>query len=228
MGNEAAMEVYLETGSKRTFAGAVDWPGWCRSGRDEKSALQALLAYGARYAKALGAAGRDFRRPAGLSDLSVVERLQGNATTDFGAPAIPPAADATPVDDAGLERFKNILKACWEAFDAAVAQASGKQLKTGPRGGGRSLEKIIQHVAEAEAAYLARISWKSGPSGLESPVETLDRVRKAAPEALEAAVHGKAPERGPHGGARWTPRYFVRRSAWHILDHAWEIEDRII
>jgi hypothetical protein len=24
----------------------------------------------------------------------------------------------------------------------------------------------------------------------------------------------------------WSPRFFVRRSAWHALDHAWEIEDR--
>jgi hypothetical protein len=24
----------------------------------------------------------------------------------------------------------------------------------------------------------------------------------------------------------WEPRYAVRRSAWHALDHAWEIEDR--
>jgi hypothetical protein len=35
------------------------------------------------------------------------------------------------------------------------------------------------------------------------------------------------PERVPRSGKLWTPRYFVRRTAWHALDHAWEIEDRL-
>ena len=34
-----SIDVYLEIGKKRTFAGAIDWPGWCRSGRDEGAAL---------------------------------------------------------------------------------------------------------------------------------------------------------------------------------------------
>jgi hypothetical protein len=45
-------------------------------------------------------------------------------------------------------------------------------------------------------------------------------------EALTAAVEHGVEERGPRGGKRWLPRYFVRRVAWHALDHAWEIEDR--
>ncbi len=28
--------------------------------------------------------------------------------------------------------------------------------------------------------------------------------------------------------ALWTARSFVRRVAWHTLDHTWEIEDRIL
>mgnify|MGYP003380452358 CR=1 FL=1 len=39
------ISVYLEIGQKRTFAGAVDWPGWCRAGRDEAAALQAPVSY---------------------------------------------------------------------------------------------------------------------------------------------------------------------------------------
>jgi hypothetical protein len=26
----------------------------------------------------------------------------------------------------------------------------------------------------------------------------------------------------------WTPRRFVRRTAWHLFDHLWEIEGRLI
>jgi hypothetical protein len=36
------------------------------------------------------------------------------------------------------------------------------------------------------------------------------------------------PERGPRGGAIWSARNYVRRIAWHVLDHAWEIEDKVI
>ncbi|HJQ14841.1 MAG TPA: hypothetical protein VJ830_08850, partial [Anaerolineales bacterium] len=87
------VKVYLEIGQKRTFAGALDWPGWCRSGRDEESALQALFDYGPRYARALRYARLGFQSPDDVSYFVVVERLKGNATTDFGAPGTPPSAD---------------------------------------------------------------------------------------------------------------------------------------
>ena len=47
------IEVFVESGKKRTFAGAVYWPGWCRAGRDEAGALRALVEYGPRYARVL-------------------------------------------------------------------------------------------------------------------------------------------------------------------------------
>ena len=80
------INVYLEIGQKRTFAGALDWPGWCRAGRDEAAALQALCDYGPRYARVLHGATIDFQSPTEISEFNVVERLVGNATTDFGAP----------------------------------------------------------------------------------------------------------------------------------------------
>ena len=80
------IEVYLEIGQTRTFAGAPDWPGWCRSGRDEAAALQALCDYGPRYARALQTTRLPFRAPSEASAFVVVERLTGNATTNFGAP----------------------------------------------------------------------------------------------------------------------------------------------
>src|SRR5690349_9971305 len=43
-------DVYLEVGKKRVFACAADWPGWCRSGRDEEQALEALTTSASRYA----------------------------------------------------------------------------------------------------------------------------------------------------------------------------------
>jgi hypothetical protein len=222
------IDVYLEMGAKKTFAGAIDWPGWSRSGRDEDSALQALLDYGPRYAAAVEDAGLGFRTPADVSAFFVAERLEGNSTTDFGAPGISPSADSAPVDEADLERIQKLLVACWRAFDDAAAAAEGRELRKGPRGGGRDLEKIVGHVLGADQAYLAKLGWKLRiDEGAELEAE-LQRCREEILAALPAAARGELPERGPRGGSRWTPRYFVRRVAWHVLDHAWEIEDRII
>ena len=123
--------VYLETSTKRTFAGALDWPGWSRSGRDEASALQALCDYGSRYGHVLRTARLAFLAPADPSAFAVLERLEGNSTTDFGAPGIPPASDSRPVDPVELQRFQKLLEAYWLAFDAAVKSAMGKTLRTG-------------------------------------------------------------------------------------------------
>src|SRR5262249_5450543 len=116
--------VYLEAGQKRIFAGALDWPGWSRSGRDEASALAALAAYGPRYAKALRAARWGLKAPAGVGDLRVVGRLTGTMPPDLGAPDVAPAGDARPVDEAELKRLSALRRASWRAFDAAVAAAT--------------------------------------------------------------------------------------------------------
>ena len=219
-------EVYLEIGQSKTFAVALDWPGWARSGRGEEAALQALDEYGARYARVLQDTSLGFRPPSEETTLDVVERLPGNATTDFGAPDVTLSRDTEAVDAAELARWQVILPACWRAFDAAVRAADGKSLRKGPRGGGRDLDKIVQHVAEVDLAYLSALGGKLKLDKDTPSAEALPLIREAMLDALAASVRGEIPAQGPRGGLRWTPRYFVRRLAWHELDHAWEIEDR--
>jgi len=221
------VNVYLERGEQRTFAGAVDWPGWIRAARDEGSALQALCEYGPRYARALRGTRLGFRAPTDASAFSVIQRLKGDATTDFGAPDVSPSGDARPIGDDELRRFLALLRACWRTFDLAARSAQGEELRLGRRGGGRNLEGIVQHVAGAEQAYLGRLGWKTEEGEEGDPAELILRTRQAILKALPWASRAKSPARGPRGGLRWKPRYFVRRVAWHVLDHAWEIEDRI-
>jgi hypothetical protein len=218
------IDVYLETGKKRTFAGAIDWPGWCRSGRNEQEALQALVDYAPRYAHALRLTELRVPVPVQAASLMVCERHGGTASTEFGVPSAAAKKDAAPVEDAELKRFQTLLQACWREFDAAVKAADGNALRKGPRGGGRELNEIVAHVPDAEVAYLGRVGWKLDPQDAKDP----QKIRNAILEALMAAVRGELPKRGPRGGKYWGPRYFVRRAAWHILDHAWEIEDRAV
>ncbi len=222
------LTVYLEIGHKQTFAGALEWPGWCRAGRDETSALQALVAYGARYARVVRAARLGFQAPAHISGLRVVERLAGTVTTDFGAPEKAPTSDSGAVDEAELRRLHALLKACWRALDAAAVAVRGLELQRGPRGGGRDLDGIVAHVVNAEAAYLSRLGgqWKAPAGGEPSGAQAIGAMRQEILKAITASAHGEMPARGPRGGVRWSARYFVRRAAWHVLDHTWEIEDR--
>jgi hypothetical protein len=215
------INVYLEIGTRRTFAAAMDWPGWCRVGKDEASALQALFDYGLRYATVLRPARLGFHIPKDISEFNIVERLKGNTTTDFGAPDVAPKSDAKALDDLELRRLQKILKACWRAFDSAIEQATDKTLSTGPRGGGRPLDGIVEHVLGSEKGYLSQLGGKTPDPG--SAVVT----REAVLETLKASAHGEIAGYGPRGGRRWSPQYFIRREAWHVLDHVWEIEDRL-
>jgi len=189
--------------------------------------MQALFDYGPRYARVTGLEGIDFRVPDDPAVFFVTERLEGDATTDFGAPGKSPSSDARPVGDADLERFQLLLKACFQAFVSAIETATGKELQRGPRGGGRELEKIVEHVVDAEHGYLSSMGWKTATGVGKGVMEKISQIRQAALEGLANSAQGALAERGPRGGIRWTARYFVRRTAWHVLDHAWEIEDRI-
>ena len=221
-----AINVYVEAGQTKTFAAALDWPGWCRSGRDEDSALQNLLDYAPRYARAIASARLGFDVPDDLAALKVAVRQKGDATTDFGAISLDIPADTAPVEADDLKRWQAILKACWRAFDDAAESAQGKSLRKGPRGGGRELEKIVEHIRDVDNAYLSALGGKIKLDKGLAPSEAIAQIREAILTTLAASVRGEIPTHGPRGGARWTPRYFVRRLAWHELDHAWEIEDR--
>lgn len=216
------VRVALEVGSKRVFAVALDWPGWSRSGRTEEEALQRLREYAGRYTAAIGDPA-----PADAADFDVVERLEGNATTDFGAPGIPPADDERPLDGDELERQARLLLAAWGVFDAAAAAAAGKRLATGPRGGGRDVAKMTDHVLGAEEGYLAQLGRRRPKPPATGTDARMRQVRDAALEALRARARGEDPPDASRVKRRWSPRYFVRRSAWHALDHAWELEDRV-
>lgn len=223
------IKIFLETGQKKAIAGALDWPGLCRSGSSPDSALQALVDYGPRYKLVLqfGVGDFDFKPPPDISGLTVTEKAGGDATTDFGSPGFIFESDREALSGEECTQQISILEACWAAFDRAASAAAGRELQKGPRGGGRDLAQITEHLVEAERAYLGRLAWKFKRDKTNPLEEQLFRSRQAVAEALESAVIAGLPESGPRGGVIWPVRYFVRRSAWHTLDHAWEIEDRI-
>jgi len=214
----AGTRVAIETGTKRTFASALDWPGWSRSSRDERGALEALERYAERYAVVPETAGVPFPKKV-AAELEVIERQKGGAATDFGVPEMHAAVEKRPMSKPDIDRTCDLVAACWTVFDATVKKAPA-ELRKGPRGGGRDRDKIVEHVLGAEVAYASKLGVK-----LKQP-DMGDRAgiaahREALLGALRAGADGKPKrERG------WPARYAARRIAWHVLDHAWEIEDR--
>jgi hypothetical protein len=221
------LPIYVEVGSKRTFATAVEWPGWSRGGRDEQEAIAALAAYGDRYAAVVTPAGLKLVPPKEPAGFKVVKRVKGNATTDFGVPAIGITTDGGPLPKAELERLEHILVACWSALDRTAKNARGLELRKGPRGGGRDLDKIVEHVAGAEEMYIVKLGARAPKAAGNRPVRPND-ARDAILTALRAMALGLPVAEPSRVKSLWTPRYFVRRAAWHVLDHLWEIEDRAI
>ena len=216
------MRAVLEIGQKKTFAVALDWQGLARSGKTPDGALQALFDYAPRYIKTMGAAAKDLVVPRSIKDIAIVERLTGNATTDFGAPGVIPRGDQRDVSGKELDELIETLRAAWRAFEQAANKAEGTNLApSGPRGGGRPLAKIREHVSGADQGYTSGVGGKAPRDW-----EDWGAVQDAFVAAIRARATGEVPDRGPRGGVRWPARYAMRRSAWHALDHAWEIEDR--
>jgi hypothetical protein len=213
----ARVDVYLELGTKRVFASAADWPGWCRQGKTEELALEALAEYAPRYAPLAHDAGLTF--PGGPPDLNVVERLAGSASTEFGVPGTAAEAEGKELSRAEIARRSALLSACWAYLDRVVGSAPA-ELRKGPRGGGRDRDAIFQHVVSSECAYSPRIGVKL--------VEPAPGDRAAVAEARRRLLAALREPADPGAGAkRWSAGYFTRRAAWHALDHAWEIEDRV-
>jgi|RhiMetdeSRZDD1v2_1073273.scaffolds.fasta_scaffold457849_2 hypothetical protein len=215
-----AIPIYLERGDKKVFACSIDFPGWCRSGKTDEEAMDALAAYAPRYAEVARRAKVAFPAPAKAGErFEVVERVKGKGATDFGIPHEVTRADAEPLTARQAARQVELMRAAWAVLDA-VAKASPAELRKGPRGGGRDRDKMLDHVLGAEAAYAHKLGVKHPQPDL-GDRKAIKGLRDDLAEVLGGASDGSPPV--PNG---WPPRYALRRITWHVLDHAWEMEDR--
>ncbi len=212
--------VYLELGAKKVFACSIDFPGWCRSGKTEEQALEALAAYAPRYAEVAERAKAAFGVPARAGErFQVVERVKGKGATDLGIPHEIPKADAEPLAARQAASQVELMRAAWAVLDK-VAKSSPAELRKGPRGGGRDRDKMLAHVLEAEAAYARKVGVKHPPPKV-GDTKAIKALRDDLATTLAAASDGS-----PVAAKGWPPRYAIRRITWHVLDHVWEMQDR--
>jgi hypothetical protein len=214
-----AVRVMVETGKKKAVVAALEWIGWDRGAKSEADALAVFARYRVRYAPVakLAGLGREFD---GSGPVEIVEHVVGSGQTDFyGLSARSATEELEAMSDATCDRRIALLRACWSYFDG-VGQRVSPELRKGPRGGGRDRDLIVRHARVVEALEFAV---KVGIDTSREVVLTPDGVA-AYRDAYCAAI--RAHQARGEAARTWSLPYLVRHSAYHMLDHAWEMEDR--
>ena len=206
---------------KRAVAFSLDWLGWSRGAKTPEDALETLESYRDRY--------RPIARLAGMSKefdaagpLKVVEDRVGTGSTDFwGISFAASSTEQGPMTEAEFDRAIKLLRAAWAYFDSVAARVS-PEMRKGARGGGRNRDRIISHVIRWESENLASgVGLMSPEEGAMNP-DGLREYREAYVEAMRAYNAGEIEKRM----RSWTLPFLIRHSAFHTLDHAWEMEDK--
>ncbi len=207
--------------AKKVAAFAIDWPGWSRGAKTPDAAVELLETYRERY--------RPIARLAGLEPefdragkLEIVEDHVGVGSTDFwGISFAPSSFEQAPMPDDELARKVALLEASWRFFDDVAARVS-LELAKGPRGGGRNRDQIVRHVIGNEVVDLAkRVGVLTPPDNFLTP--NAIRLHR---EEFVAAMRDYNADGRMASGRNWTIALLVRHTAFHALDHAWEMEDK--
>lgn len=215
-----SIRVMIERGpkGKKVVACAIDWPGWSRGAKTEDAALEVLESYRQRYRPVTGLAGLEPEYES-AGDLEVVERIEGTGSTDFwGISFSSGSTEYEPMSEAECERRIALLQASWAHFDD-VAHRVSSDLRKGPRGGGRDREQIVSHTYGTERDFAKKLGIIT-PQGAMLTPDGLREHREAFTDAIRAYnAEGRS-------ARTWTLQFLLRHSAYHFLDHAWEMEDK--
>ena len=216
------LRVMLEIGpkGKRVVAVAPDWPGLERGAKTEEAAIARLQAYLPRYAPVATLAGLGAQFAAITNaPVNVVERYPGTGSTDFwGISFAFSDFDHQAMSREELERDLTLMQACWAYFDTVRSRVSA-EMRKGPRGGGRDRDRIVRHTFGAEQDFAAKLGVRA-PEGALLTDESLSTYRDAYCAAIRAFHAEGKPARN------WPLRYLIRHTAFHTMDHAWEMEDK--
>jgi hypothetical protein len=150
-----------------------------------------------------------------------VEDRVGTGSTDFwGISFSPSSTEQGPLSEAEFDRAIKLLRAAWAFFDDVAARVS-PEMRKGPRGGGRDRDRIISHVVRQESESFATGVGLRIPEGGALTPDGLRQYREDYVQAMRAYNAGEGKRM-----RSWTLPFLIRHSAFHTLDHAWEMEDK--
>jgi len=205
---------------KKVVAFALDWPGWSRGAKTRDEALATLESYRPRYRRVATAA-RMTREFDAAGPLEVIDERVGTGSTDFWGISFSPCdLEQASMEELEFARKLTLLRACWSVFDEVAARVS-PEMRKGVRGGGRERDEIIRHTRRVESEDFAKKVGVRVPEGAAVSGEGLLSYREDYVAALRAHQKGEGPPM-----RSWTLAFLVRHSAFHVMDHAWEMEDK--
>lgn len=205
---------------KRAVAFAVDWPGWSRGARTPELALELLESYRDRFRPVAIAAGLAPEFNA-AGPLEVAEDRVGTGSTDFwGISFSPSGFEREPMADHELDQRIALLRACWGFFDEQAARTSA-ELRKGPRGGGRDRDQIIRHTLRTESEDFAKRIGLRVAEGAALQPDALRDYRESYVAIMRAYNAGEGKRM-----KSWNLPFLIRHSAFHTMDHAWELADK--
>ena len=221
MANRMRVTVEIGPKGKKVVVVAPDWPGLERGAKSEEEAIERLRSYMPRYSQVAKLAGMNAEFDA-IQNVDVVEQYQGTGSTDFwGISFAFSSIDQGAVSGDELERELTLMQACWAFFDDVRRRVSAEMQK-GPRGGGRDRDRIVRHTFAAEQDWAKGLGVHT-PDGAMLTGEGLKAHRAAYCHAIRD-YHSQGKWAGKV--AKWPLRFLIRHTAYHTMDHAWEMEDK--
>ena len=214
------LRVTLEIGpkSKKVAAVAPDWPGLERGAKTGEAAIERLQSYLPRYAQVAKLAGMDAEFAA-ITTVDIVEHYPGTGSTDFwGISFAFSSIDRQDISSGELERELTLMQACWAFFDAIRSRVSA-QMQKGPRGGGRDRDQIVRHTLRVEHEWAEKVGVLTQEGAM-----LIDEGLQAHRDAYRTAIRAFHSE--GKMARNWPLRYLIRHTAYHTLDHAWEMQDK--
>ena len=218
MVDEARVVLEIGPKGKKVVAVAPDWPGLERGAKTREAAIEQLLGYVPRYATVAKLAGMEAAFAA-VTSLDLVEEYPGTGSTDFWGISFGfSSIDREEISVADLERELRLMQASWAFFDEVRSRVSAEMQK-GPRGGGRDRDAIVNHTLGAERDWAKGIGVMT-PQGVMLTDEGLREHREAYVDAIR--THHARGEMAK----KWPLRFLIRHTAYHTVNHAWEMEDK--
>jgi hypothetical protein len=157
---------------------------------------------------------------AAITNVDVVEQYLGTGSTDFwGISFAFSSIDGRDMSSKELERELSLMQACWRFFDEVRGRVSAEMQK-GPRGGGRDRDRIVRHTLGTEQQWAAKLGVLTHQGAVVTDDEELTAYRDAYCTAIRT-FHSEGKM-----ARTWPLRFLIRHSAFHTMDHAWEMEDK--
>ncbi|MEW5987178.1 MAG: hypothetical protein AB1791_11130 [Chloroflexota bacterium] len=221
MAKKARVTLEIGPKGKKVVAVAPDWPGLERGAKTQADAIERLRSYIPRYSQVAKLAEMDVEFDT-IQNVHVVEEYPGTGSTDFwGISFAFSSIDKQEMPSAELERELTLMQACWAFFDDVCRRVSAEMQK-GPRGGGRDRDHIVRHTLYAEQDWAKMIGVLT-PDDAMLTVNGLKTHRESYCHAIRD-YHSQGKLAGKM--AKRPLRFLIRHTAFHTMDHAWEMEDK--